>query len=205
MPKTLNDVLSALKQVDGSGLQKQASAPVNPATRGTEKVAAAKNELLRAVQNASAGSVKTAGAPQSPNAAETLMKTAAALANAEEQALLKVAQLHGVAVADAFVARLRQHGMAAEKVASAQGVDDESIKLAMEQGYADGLAAVEQEKVAALQAQAANQGYATPEQEKLASAQQGYADTVAQVTKLASDCFTRGYQNTIRVLQTVAG
>lgn len=183
------------------------------------KVAAAKKELLAAVKDAeTAKSEKTASAADTSDVSSHLMKMAADLANVEEHASLKQAQLLGAAAADGFVARLNQHGAVSgsgEKTAGAN--DDDSVKLAMEAGYNDGLRYVEQARRGGQDKQAAfNQGHndtvtqiqqlaQTAEgRQKLAQINAGYENTMQQAEKLASDCLTRGYQDTIAVLQQLA-
>jgi len=198
----------------GAVSTKTASAGPDPkSTVDLDKVAAAKREMLAAIQDVNthvSHAEKTAGA--GIDVSEHLMKMASDVANAEEQAMLKQAQLLGAAAADGFVARLNQHGAVAPQSEKTAGEDE--IKLAMEAGYNDGLQFVEQARRGTMGKQADHQqGYGdtvaqiqqlaqTAEgQQKLAAIQQGYDNTMAYAEKLAADCTARGYHDTIAVLQ----
>lgn len=170
-------------------------APAAPQGVTSEKVAASNtgDALRQALRDATAGGATEKQASTGSPVAD-LMKTAAAVADAEHDALLKEAQLYGAAVADSFVARLAQHNAALEqmnggaKVASVQ--DGGFEKFASENP--------------ALVKEAAELGYTTTQQqmEKLAEAayEKGYNETVEAIYKTAHASFVQGFQDISTIL-----
>lgn len=230
----LESILDQLKDVGNTGMSKTASPKkVETADTASNKEAAAKTELVKAIDNALNKPSSTKVASEKTSAAAELVKMAGDLASAEQEALVKQAHLYGAAVADGFVARMQQHGTAATKVASEQGIDKddfnkfasenpELVKQAMALGYQDGVQQIEMLKRAAQQEKQAafNQGYAdtmsalqqhaaqgqqkqAADEDFIKSAQQGYNDTINEAVKIASDCVERGYADTMKVLKSL--
>ncbi len=143
---------------------------------------------------------------------QDLIKIAQKLADAEQLALVKEAEMYGAAVCDGFLARMNEHDSNGVKVASFGGgdVDELLIKQAMELGYRE--TTNELQKLAH---SAYSQGY--DETSKLASAalQQGYNDTIKLanasmeeernlIKVAAEDRAQRGYQHAINILGSLA-
>lgn len=131
---------------------------------------------------------KTASAYNSGEAspAGDLVKIAQKLADAEQLALVKEAEMYGAAVCDGFIARMGEHEGNGVKVASLGGsnVDEVLVKQAMELGYRE--TRNELEKIAQ---QSFNQGYREAENIAASALQQGYNDT----QKIASAALQQGY------------
>lgn len=230
----LESILDQLKDVGNTGMSKTASSKKSETASITaNKEAAAKTELVRAIDSALNKPGSTKVAAEKTSAAAELVKMAGDLASAEQEALVKQAHLYGSAVADGFVARMQQHGTSATKVASAQGIDKdgfdkfasenpELVKQAMTLGYQDGVQQIEMMKQAAMQEKqaafsagyndtmAALRNHAQGQQKHAAdvadfqkSAQQGYNDTINEAVKIASDCVERGYADTMQVLKSL--
>lgn len=203
MNLTLNDVLTQVKEVTQSGLTKTASEE-KPAD--AVKTSEAQKELLSAINDALEPEEKTASETPAGNdasAVEGIVKMASNLASSEEAALVKEAHLYGSAVADGFMARLAQYDQAVDapqaKVASSTEAvpteeefvkfaeaNPELVKQAMEQGYNDTKAELEQMKTASINEELEKLAETPEGREKLAEIKRGYDDTVAQIEKLAS-------------------
>jgi hypothetical protein len=183
-----------------------------------------------------------------------LVKIASDLATSDAEALRKEASLYGSAVADGFMARLRQYeqSTAGQKTAGAnapaapasfekfaaenpelvkQAAElgyhhgkmqiDMAKQAAFEQGYNDASAQINElsktaaghaqlQKIAAeaqqqdgLSAELQKLGETAEGREKLAAVQQGYDDTMTELSKLAGDTFDRGYTDTLKLLQAM--
>ena len=168
-------------------------------TEATEKVAhvteSHSNKLDRALEEAlsmdKTASVATDSAPS-----EDLIKIAQRLADAEQLALVKEAEMYGAAVCDGFLARMNEHESNGVKVASFGGadVDELLIKQAMELGYRE---TTNQLKNLAQQSFA--EGYNG--QEKVASSQ--YEDE-AEMQKIASEALQAGYQEAQQMIKVAA-
>jgi hypothetical protein len=158
-----------------------------------------------------------AGSNSAPS--EDLIKIAQKLADAEQLALVKEAEMYGAAVCDGFLARMNEHDSNGVKVASFSGggggdVDEMLIKHAMELGYRE-----TQSELQKLAQQAYSEGYA--EQTKVASAalqqgynettkiasaalQEGYAEGQKMIKVAAENCAQRGYQHALNILGSLA-
>ena len=202
----LANVLNALKKSSGSSMQKTASAD-------TTKTKTAQSELYTALTSALASVDKTAAAQtKTASASDELTKIAQDLAGADQEALIKEAQLYGAAVMDGFVARGMQYNAPSnEKVASVQPTQAERQAWAMQnpaeyQKLATaGQAAGERKQLEKLAA--------TPEgRDTINSFNQGYHTTMAEVTKLASTLegqdklasFRQGFEETMGQLAQAA-
>jgi hypothetical protein len=160
----------------------------------TEKVAAAEESgnstklseaLSSAISELTASQTKVAAAPSSDNPVADITKIASRIANAEQTALVKEAELYGAAVCDGFVARMNKYQEAGGvKTASAGPVSEQSftkfasdnpalVKQAMELGYRE--TKVQLEKVAS------------------DAFEQGYTKTAAAIKTAAEDCAVRGF------------
>lgn len=142
---------------------------------------------LRQVLSQARGETKTASAPPvQGNPAGDLVKMASDLANAEEEALLKQAQVYGAAICDGFMTRYAQYEAAAGEVVLDQpktaAVTSDFQKFAQEnpelakEAYDLGY----RTKMAELQTQANEQFSA------------GYQDTMQEVHKIASTLYKHG-------------
>lgn len=150
-------------------------------------------DQLRASLAAVTSGDNTKTAAASPRASASsptgdLLKLASDLSNAEDEALVKQAQIYGAAMCDGFMARYGQYESAAQdthvpatvKSASADDADFEKfasanpelVKEAFDLGY--------QRKMDELT------------KEAQASMEQGYNDTMNEIHKLASDNYKKG-------------
>ena len=168
-------------------------------TEATEKVAhvteSHSNKLDRALEEALSMD-KTASVTADSAPSEDLIKIAQRLADAEQLALVKEAEMYGAAVCDGFLARMNEHESNGVKVASFGGadVDELLIKQAMELGYRETTNQLQN-----LAQQAFAEGYQG--QEKTASAQ--YEDE-AQMQKIASEALQAGYQEAQQMIKVAA-
>jgi len=201
----LSAVLASIKgeQEKTAEVQSQPGAP-----KSSEKTAGAssstaeklKAALKDAAAPAPAAAEKTASA-SSP--VEGLTRIAASVAGAEQEALVKEAQLYGAAVCDGFMARLSQYNDAAEKIAAQQS-PTATRPTEKTSAASDSFEKFAQENPNLVR-EAAELGYATTmnQIEKLAEAawQKGYNEGTATIYKLAHSSFVQGYQDTGQLLQ----
>lgn len=208
----LKNVLNQLKSAGGKTMQKTASAE-------TPKTSAAHTELFQALNAALATVDKTAAEQvKTASATDELTKIAQNLAAADQEALVKEAQLYGAAIMDGFVARGAQYNEQFGKTASAVPTEQEFLAWAQQNpeefrkhaaaGFTAGSASLQQQQEAQL-----NKLASTPEgQALLDSYNQGYQATVEQLEKLASTpegrdkiaSFQQGYQDTAAQLAEIA-
>ena len=166
-------------------------------TPATEKVAADNSNDLSAALDAALAeqSELTKVASHEPSTpTQDLTKIAEQLANAEQEALLKEAELYGAAVCDGFISRMGDYEGQGVKVASfgAEGGFDkfasenpELVKQAMELGYRE----------------------TKDNLEKIASAavEQGYAETMEHIKVAAEKYAEAGYNDALKVLSSLQG
>jgi hypothetical protein len=199
----LSTVLASIKEQEKTAEVQPQTPPSKPA----EKTAAAgpastaeklKAALKEATAGASPPAEKTAAAATSP--VEGLTKIANSVAAAEQDALVKEAQLYGAAVCDGFMVRLSQYNEAAEKIAAQQPAPGRAPEKTAAADSFEKFAAENPELVK----QAAELGYATTiaQIEKLAEVawQKGHDEGTATIYKLAHDCFVSGYRDTGQLL-----
>lgn len=187
--------------------------------QSTEKTASAdqpmSNRLEQALDDALSMD-KTASVNEQGTPSGDLVKIAQRLADAEQLALIKEAELYGAAVCDGFLARMNEHEASGTKVASFAGggdVDELLVKQAMELGYRETTAHLEN-----LANQAFASGYnetmktashqgSSQEAEKIASEalQLGYAEGQAMIKQAAEDKAMQGYQHALNILGSLAG
>jgi len=209
----LSNILEAL---ESTGQEKTASAVETPRTN-----------RLESALDAALSMDKTASYQSQESPSEDLVKIAQKLADAEQLALIKEAEMYGAAVCDGFLARMNEHESNGVKVASFNGgadVDEVLLKQAMELGYRETQGQLE--KVAS---EAFAQGYNDTlgqaneqhQAEKIASLalQQGYNDAiqavnsqrqktasdVAMIKQAAEDKAHQGYAHANRILASLAG
>lgn len=173
----------------------------NPSTEQVKTASAVEQSHSSSLENALDAALsmdKTASyssSDQTPS--QDLIKIAQKLADAEQLALVKEAEMYGAAVCDGFLARMNEHDANGVKVASFGGgdVDEILIKQAMELGYRE--TTNELQKLAQASYQ---QGY--DETEKIASAalQQGYNETV----KIANHALRAGFTEGQKMIKVAA-
>jgi len=160
----------------------------------TEKTASVQTDTANTLSHAVAAAdtqTKTAGARPQATPTQDLTKIAQRLATAEQEALIKEAELFGAALCDGFVARMDKYNTAGSgvKVASADSFEKfaaanpELTKQAMELGYRE-----TREKLA----HAAQSAY-----------QDGYVKTAEVIKTAAEHCAYKGYRNTLSLLSRV--
>lgn len=184
----LSSILDALSETSGGDITKTASVSSNT---HSNKLETALDAALSMDKTASYAD----GSVESPT--QDLVKIAQKLADAEQLALVKEAEMYGAAVCDGFVARMGEHEGNGTKVAGlsrGHTADELLVKQAMELGYAQTKSELEK-----LAQQSFAQGYHDAqsaysdghESEKIAAAalQQGYEDT----QKIASAAIKEGY------------
>tara|TARA_Y100000034_G_scaffold125906_1_gene176330 strand:+ start:6267 stop:6836 length:570 start_codon:yes stop_codon:yes gene_type:complete len=172
-------------------------------TDEVEKTASENNKLETALKaaltEADAASDKTASesAPETPT--EELTKIASRLATAEQEALVKEAELYGAALCDGFMSRMDQYDASAPvsggtKVAAYGEPTAENFeKFASENPE--------------LVKQAVDLGYreTKTQLEKVASDafSEGYEKTASTIKLAAEDCVRRGTEDTYKVLASL--
>lgn len=196
--------------------------PVDQLTKTASSVNSTHSNKLESALDAALSMDKTAsyaaGSVQTPS--QDLVKIAQRLADAEQLALVKEAEMYGAAVCDGFITRMGEHESNGVKVASFGGeaqVDEFLVKQAMELGYLQTRTELEKlaqhsfnqgyngaslnEKIAS---EALQQGY--NDTQKLASAalQQGYLEGREMVKIAAEDRANAGYQHAINILGSLA-
>lgn len=129
-----------LNSLSGSESRHEKTASHNEDTSSKSSLDAA---LSRALD--SAGSVKTASHNSGP--VDALSRMAIKLASAEQEALVKEAELYGAAACDGFMSRMQDYEGAGVKTAGyygGQNYEDELlVKQAMDLGYSDTMAAMQ--------------------------------------------------------------
>lgn len=216
----LKNILEELRGVSNAGMDKTASAE-----QAAPKLSAAQDELQKALSSALTSVEKTAAPAQEKAASATdeLTKIAQDLANADQEALTKEANLFGACVMDGFVARGRQYGLEidqTDKTASAEQQptpaelekwakeNPEEFRRQYQQGYVEG-----EQMLKDAQAQDLQKLASTPEgQEAIRNFNTAYEQTAQELQKLASTpegqekvaAFQKGYQDTMAQLNTIA-
>jgi hypothetical protein len=202
----LSSILDALADNPSTAQVKTASA-----------VEASHSQRLESALDAALSMDKTASYSSGVSTpSNDLVKIAQKLADAEQLALVKEAELYGAAVCDGFIARMGEHEGNGVKVASFGGganVDEVLIKQAMELGYRETKAQLQD-----LATKAFNSGYqdtvkqasyAQNDQaaaEKIASQalQEGYTAGRQMVKQAAESRATAGYQHAVNILSSLA-
>jgi hypothetical protein len=150
---------------------------------------------------------KTASVRGNSGPVEDLTKIASRLATAEQEALIKEAELYGAAVCDGFMSRMNDYDTSSIKTAGYYGEDDfekfashnpDLARHAMELGYRETKA--ELEKIAQV---AYTQGYSDTMQgfSKEASYEKIAAEKIAAHVKVAAEKYAGlGYKVGMRIL-----
>jgi len=187
--------------------------PANPAPEA----------LRTALRTALATGEKTAAAQPVPAGSPVgdLMKFAEDLSQAEDAALEKKAQVLGAAICHGFMSEFARYEQAAldtappaVKTAAAQAAamympqtTDTAVEM-IKQASSDPefvkFASENPELVKEAYALGYQRAYEGLTKQAEADFQQGYGETMEQVHKLASDCYTQGVQTINKVLQKVA-
>jgi len=208
----LNEILQDLKTVGSAGLEKTAG--VQPQSKA---VATARNELIGALNGAMTKTASAAPAPKQGGAAvNQVLKIAGDLAASEQEALKKEAAFFGAAFMDGAIARLHQYEQATGNVKTASAPvsaeaefekfaaeNPELVREAVQLGYLHGKQQIEQIKQGALAQQNPGQIKQAEEAQLVKAAQQGYQDTMQELTKLSTDVFNNGYVDTVRILRSM--
>lgn len=197
---------NALATLNGgkSTAEKTASvAPTAPTTASPTTSTEAAANLKQALAAVAQPEPETKTASQA-SPVDDLVKLASDVAGTEHEALVKEANLYGAAVADGFMARLAQYGVAADKLAAAGAVPQHKTASLADDGSFEKFAAEHPDMVR----EAHDLGYssATTELQKLAEAAfvQGHNQTVEAIYKLACDSFMGGFSSTIQLLEAKA-
>ena len=178
------DLAKILESLNSSATSEKTASDASPASNGRLEVA------LREAMEAQAATTKTAAA-NTARPADDLTKIAQRLATAEQEALVKEAELYGAAVCDGFMARMGSYEGVQSTKTAAYGNDFEKfasenpdlVKQAAELGYRE-----TREKIAAATQSAYNEGYT-----KVAHLVKEAAEQVA----------VRGYNDTLNVLRSL--
>ena len=204
----LSSILDALSDNPTQGLAKTAS---DAHHNHSNKLESALDAALSMDKTASYAD----GTTSSPS--QDLVKIAQKLADAEQLALVKEAEMYGAAVCDGFIARMGEHDSNGVKVAGLGGgsdVDEYLVKQAMELGYTQTKSELEKvaqqafvsgyDETQKIASAALQQGY--NESQKIASAalQQGYSEGKEMIKVAAEDRANTGYQHAINILGSLA-
>lgn len=166
-----------------------------------------RNSLDAALSRAldSANNVKTASHNQTP--ADALSRMAVKLASAEQEALVKEAELYGAAACDGFMARMQDYEGSGVKTAGYSGYNYEDellVKQAMDLGYSDTMDAMQKIAEDAYYAGYSDTfdktaGYYDTEFEKTAA-----LEKIAAIVKVAADQTEHdGYRIGLKVISNI--
>ena len=202
----LSSILDALNDTSDS-VSEHTKTASHVSDNHSNKLEAALNAALSMDKTASEHSFNSDATPT-----QDLVKIAQKLADAEQLALIKEAEMYGAAVCDGFIARMGEHDSNGVKVASFSGgsdVDEVLLKQAMELGYRETM-----QELTKIAQDSYSQGYENTiapsqdqlEAEKIASAalQQGYAEGQQMIKVAAEDRAQRGYDHAINILGSLA-
>lgn len=173
--------------------------PSDQLTKTASEVTQSHSNKLESALDAALSMDKTASfaETQQSSPSEDLVKIAQKLADAEQLALIKEAEMYGAAVCDGFIARMGEHESNGVKVASFGGadVDEVLVKQAMELGYRQ--TQMELEKLA-------NQAYAAGYSETEKLAHDTHARDQEEATKIASEALQLGYAEGKQMIKVAA-
>jgi len=183
---TLSQILNSL-EANNTKTAQEAPAQAQGQPAHAARVTQAQQALSSTMQNVKTASQNTAGV----DAAAVLQKTAQDLAEAERNALLKEAHLYGAAVADGFITQLSTYGDYAQKIAAYEGQTQHQQRPQQHQ-------------------QRPQQHQQRPQQHnQVKTAQEDFAEGVheglVKVAAISMDCFERGFQQTIDLLNSARG
>lgn len=163
-------------------LDSLSSAPTEKTASYSAQSASLEDALSRALDSSN---VKTASARGGRTPSQDLEAMAVKLANAEQHALLKEAELYGAAVADGFMARMGTSDAHFGKQASYLSDEDIMVKQAMELGYND--TKNQLDKIAE-----ASYAQGFEDTIKEAAYAQGFEDTIKEAA------YAQGFEDTIK-------
>lgn len=192
----ISDILNDLQRT-------QEPAVKTASTAGMDPVSAAAAELNASL--AQLNLTKQASAqPQAPQQSATaaIEKMAHDLAAADEQRQLKMAQLHGAAIFDGFLARANQYASVAPqtKVASVAPVSNgESVKIAAQLGYSEAENAIN--RIVSTEKTAQYHMMKTAAEEHAA----GVHDAMQKIAEVTDECFQRGYAQMEMIANALRG
>lgn len=187
------DIAQIMKRLDESRTVEQAAIKTAEVKTETPNADALRSALRSALSSAPA-TEKTA-AVQTQDAAGTLLKFAEDLTHAEEEALLKQAQIYGAAMCDGFMNRFGQYEKAAMEVAPQQA------KVA----YAPATQDADLEAIKTAAADPGFQKFASENPELVKEAfDLGYQTEWGRLVKQANDEFEQGYNDTMVEIQKTA-
>lgn len=187
------DIAQIMKRLDESRTVEQAAIKTASVKTETPNADALRSALRTALSSETPTEKTAAAVPE--DAAGTLLKMAEDLTHAEEEALMKQAQIYGAAMCDGFMNRFGQYEKAAMEVAPAP-----AQKVAA--------APVVDNTVEAIKTAAADPGF-----QKFASENPdlvkeafdlGYQAEWGRLVKQANDEFEQGYNDTMTEIQKVA-
>jgi hypothetical protein len=171
--------LEASNQASNAGIKTAAHQPQKTTAPASD---ALRNELRQALAAATTTKTAAAQSPAFQAPIDGLIKMAADLVDAEEEALMKQAQVYGAAICDGFMSRYAQYENAANQVVPA------STKVAQTE-----MVDQDFQKFAAANPELTKEAYDL-----------GYQTKIAQLRKEADEHFTAGYNDTMQEVQKVA-
>jgi len=194
------DIAHIMKRLDESRTVEQAAIKTASVKTETPNADALRSALRSALSSGT--TEKTAAVQQPEDAAGTLLKMAEDLTHAEEEALMKQAQIYGAAMCDGFMNRFGQYEKAAMEVAPApkmasapvysQDPDLDAIKTAAADPGFHKFASENPELVK----EAFDLGYQTEWGHLVKQAnnefEQGYNDTMTEIQKIAAQVYANG-------------
>jgi len=150
------------------------------------------------------GTVKTATVASAPLSQEAEFEKFAAENPELVKEAIQLGYLHGkqqiAQIKQAAVAE--QNGGQVKQTAFQQGYADAAGQIQELQKTAEGRQVLQQIASGA-QGQGQGQTKTAEEAQLIKAAQAGYQDTMAELTKLSSDVFNNGYQDTVRILRSM--
>jgi hypothetical protein len=194
------DIAHIMKRLDESRTVEQAAIKTASVKTETPNADALRSALRSALSSGT--TEKTAAVQQPEDVAGTLLKMAEDLTHAEEEALMKQAQIYGAAMCDGFMNRFGQYEKAAMEVAPApkmasapvysQDPDLNAIKTAAADPDFQKFASENPELVK----EAFDLGYQTEWGHLVKQAnnefEQGYNDTMTEIQKIAAQVYANG-------------
>lgn len=187
------DIAQIMKRLDQSRTVEQAAIKTASVETKTPNADALRSALRSALSSGT--TEKTAAVQPQEDAAGTLLKMAEDLTHAEEEAMMKQAQIYGAAMCDGFMGRFGQYEKAAMEVAPAP-----IQKIAA--------APVVDDTVEAIKTAAADPGFQKFANENPDLVKEafdlGYQAEWGRLVKQANDEFEQGYNDTMTEIQKVA-
>jgi hypothetical protein len=181
--------LEASEQAATAGVKTAADRSTEPAAPTADALRNELRQALSVVTTEKTAAAQTGPSQQTPVGG--LVKMASDLVDAEEEALMKQAQVYGAAICDGFMARYAQYEQAANEVAPAP-----AKTAAAQPAQVDGDFQKFAQENPELTKEAFDLGYRTKMAELQKQAderfQAGYEDTMQEVHKVASALYKHG-------------